>query len=128
MLELVFAPCSPLAGGDVNWIAKTDDEIIDATMGELARLFPTGVHFRCCTSPLHLPLRPPPAVSPASPPASPPACPPASRAAALPSFTLATPRRNRKRSALADHLKAGAQRLGEAAQVRRGQGACNHRL
>lgn len=30
MLELVFAPCSPLAGGNVNWIAKTDEEIIDA--------------------------------------------------------------------------------------------------
>ena len=43
MLELVFAPCSPLAGGNVNWIAKTDEEIIDATMGELARLFPTEV-------------------------------------------------------------------------------------
>jgi len=43
MLELVFAPCSPLAGGNVNWIAKTDDEIIDATMGELARLFPTEI-------------------------------------------------------------------------------------
>jgi 15-cis-phytoene desaturase len=43
MLELVFAPCSPLAGGGVNWIAKTDEEIIDATMGELARLFPTEI-------------------------------------------------------------------------------------
>jgi 15-cis-phytoene desaturase len=43
MLELVFAPCSPLAGGNVNWIAKTDEEIIDATMGELARLFPTEI-------------------------------------------------------------------------------------
>ena len=43
MLELVFAPCSPLAGGDVNWISKTDEEIIDATMGELARLFPTEI-------------------------------------------------------------------------------------
>lgn len=43
MLELVFAPCSALAGGDVNWIAKSDDEIIDATMGELARLFPTEI-------------------------------------------------------------------------------------
>merc|ERR1719311_1753194 len=43
MLELVFAPCSPLAGGNVNWIAKTDDEIIDATMGELARLFPLEI-------------------------------------------------------------------------------------
>jgi len=43
MVELVFAPCSPLAGGNVNWIAKTDEEIIDATMGELARLFPTEI-------------------------------------------------------------------------------------
>ena len=43
MLELVFAPCSPIAGGNVNWIAKTDEEIIDATMGELARLFPLEI-------------------------------------------------------------------------------------
>jgi 15-cis-phytoene desaturase len=43
MLELVFAPCSPIAGGDVNWIAKSDDEIIQATMGELARLFPKEI-------------------------------------------------------------------------------------
>jgi len=43
MLELVFAPCSPIAGGKINWIAKTDEEIIDATMGELARLFPTEI-------------------------------------------------------------------------------------
>lgn len=43
MLELVFAPCSPIAGGKVNWIAKPDEAIIDATMGELARLFPTEI-------------------------------------------------------------------------------------
>ena len=43
MLELVFAPCSPLAGGNVNWIAKSDEEIIDATMGELSRLFPIDI-------------------------------------------------------------------------------------
>jgi len=43
MLELVFAPCSPLAGGNTNWIAKSDEEIIDATMGELSRLFPTEI-------------------------------------------------------------------------------------
>jgi 15-cis-phytoene desaturase len=43
LLELVFAPCSPIAGGDVNWISKTDEEIIDATMGELARLFPSEI-------------------------------------------------------------------------------------
>jgi len=43
MLELVFAPCSKLAGGNTNWVGKKDDEIIDATMGELARLFPTEI-------------------------------------------------------------------------------------
>merc|ERR1712179_123751 len=43
MLELVFAPCSPIAGGNVNCISKSDEEIIDATMGELARLFPTEI-------------------------------------------------------------------------------------
>jgi len=43
MLELVFAPCSPMAGGNINWISKTDEQIIDATMGELARLFPTEI-------------------------------------------------------------------------------------
>ena len=43
MLELVFAPCSPIAGGKVNWISKTDEQIIDATMGELSRLFPQDI-------------------------------------------------------------------------------------
>ena len=43
MLELVFAPCSPIAGSPINWMSKSDDEIIDATMGELARLFPTEI-------------------------------------------------------------------------------------
>merc|ERR1712194_915882 len=43
MLEMVFAPCSPIAGGKTNWISKTDEQIIDATMGELARLFPTEI-------------------------------------------------------------------------------------
>merc|ERR1711968_344281 len=43
MLELVFAPCSPIAGGDTNWIAKSDEDIIQATMGELARLFQTEI-------------------------------------------------------------------------------------
>merc|ERR1719311_155891 len=43
MLELVFAPCSPIAGGKVNWIAKSDEEIIAATMDELHRLFPLEV-------------------------------------------------------------------------------------
>lgn len=43
MLELVFAPCSPLAGGNTNWISKSDEDIIDATMGELSRLFPKDI-------------------------------------------------------------------------------------
>uniref|UniRef100_A0A7S0LCI2 Amine oxidase n=1 Tax=Coccolithus braarudii TaxID=221442 RepID=A0A7S0LCI2_9EUKA len=43
MLELVFAPCSPLAGSDINWIGKSDEEIVDATLGELARLFPNEI-------------------------------------------------------------------------------------
>jgi len=43
MLELVFAPCSPLAGGKINWMTKSDDEIIAETMKELERLFPTEI-------------------------------------------------------------------------------------
>ena len=43
VLELVFAPCSPAAGSEVNWIAKSDDEIVDATLGELVRLFPSDI-------------------------------------------------------------------------------------
>eukprot|EP00667_Euglena_gracilis_P003415 EG_transcript_3423 len=43
MLELVFAPCSPLAGGTVNWMSQSDEAIINATMGELARLFPLEI-------------------------------------------------------------------------------------
>merc|ERR1719277_2704779 len=43
MLELVFAPCSAIAGSEVNWISKTDKEIVAATMGELERLFPTEI-------------------------------------------------------------------------------------
>ena len=44
MLELVFAPCSPMAGsGNKNWIAAPDEEIVDATMNELERLFPTEI-------------------------------------------------------------------------------------
>jgi len=43
MLELVFAPCSPTAGSDENWIGKTDAQIVDACMGELARLFPQEI-------------------------------------------------------------------------------------
>mmetsp|Transcript_14982 Transcript_14982/g.32956 ORF Transcript_14982/g.32956 Transcript_14982/m.32956 type:complete len:662 (+) Transcript_14982:50-2035(+) len=43
MLELVFAPCAPLAGGKVDWLKKTDEEIVEATMTELERLFPTEI-------------------------------------------------------------------------------------
>jgi 15-cis-phytoene desaturase len=43
MLELVFAPCSPLAGGKTNWISKSNEEIVEATMKELERLFPTEI-------------------------------------------------------------------------------------
>ena len=43
MLELVFAPCSPVAGSDKNWIAAPDEEIIKATLNELKRLFPTEI-------------------------------------------------------------------------------------
>jgi 15-cis-phytoene desaturase len=43
MLELVFAPCSEAAGADRNWIAASDDEIIEATVTELERLFPTEI-------------------------------------------------------------------------------------
>jgi 15-cis-phytoene desaturase len=43
MLELVFAPCSPVAGSDKNWIAANDEEIVAATLGELGRLFPNEI-------------------------------------------------------------------------------------
>ena len=38
ILELVFAPCSPVAGsGDKNSIAARDEETVDATMTALER-------------------------------------------------------------------------------------------
>lgn len=43
MLELVFAPCTPQVGADRNWIAASDEEIIEATLKELERLFPTEI-------------------------------------------------------------------------------------
>eukprot|EP00746_Dinoflagellata_sp_MGD_P143306 gnl/MRDRNA2_/MRDRNA2_76145_c0_seq1.p1 gnl/MRDRNA2_/MRDRNA2_76145_c0~~gnl/MRDRNA2_/MRDRNA2_76145_c0_seq1.p1 ORF type:complete len:748 (+),score=147.53 gnl/MRDRNA2_/MRDRNA2_76145_c0_seq1:218-2245(+) len=43
MLELVFAPCTPVAGSDRNWIAASDDEIVEATVKELERLFPLEI-------------------------------------------------------------------------------------
>jgi 15-cis-phytoene desaturase len=36
MLELVFAPAD-------KWITRSDKDIIDATMGELAKLFPDEI-------------------------------------------------------------------------------------
>lgn len=36
MLELVFAPAE-------EWIARSDDEIIEATMKELSKLFPDEI-------------------------------------------------------------------------------------
>lgn len=36
MLELVFAPAE-------QWISRSDEEIIEATMKELARLFPDEI-------------------------------------------------------------------------------------
>jgi len=43
MLELIFAPCSPVAGSDIDWIGRPDEEIIAATMKELERLFPLEI-------------------------------------------------------------------------------------
>ena len=43
MLELVFAPCSPVAGSEKNWIAASDEDIIEETIRELERLFPTEI-------------------------------------------------------------------------------------
>ncbi len=43
MLELVFAPATEAVGADRNWIAASDEEIIEATLKELERLFPTEI-------------------------------------------------------------------------------------
>eukprot|EP00523_Entomoneis_sp_CCMP467_P009291 CAMPEP_0168722618 /NCGR_PEP_ID=MMETSP0724-20121128/2691_1 /TAXON_ID=265536 /ORGANISM="Amphiprora sp., Strain CCMP467" /LENGTH=585 /DNA_ID=CAMNT_0008769297 /DNA_START=99 /DNA_END=1856 /DNA_ORIENTATION=- len=43
MLELVFAPCSTDAGADRNWMAASDEDIVQATLEELARLFPQEI-------------------------------------------------------------------------------------
>ena len=40
MIQLVFAPVTPEAGADRNWLKQTDEQIIDATLEELGRLFP----------------------------------------------------------------------------------------
>ena len=36
-------PASQVAGSDKNWIAASDEEIVQATMHELERLFPTEI-------------------------------------------------------------------------------------
>ena len=41
--NLIITTTIIIAGGKVNWISKSDEEIISATMTELARLFPTEV-------------------------------------------------------------------------------------
>eukprot|EP00555_Chaetoceros_dichaeta_P011336 CAMPEP_0198258048 /NCGR_PEP_ID=MMETSP1447-20131203/7573_1 /TAXON_ID=420782 /ORGANISM="Chaetoceros dichaeta, Strain CCMP1751" /LENGTH=525 /DNA_ID=CAMNT_0043945091 /DNA_START=210 /DNA_END=1790 /DNA_ORIENTATION=- len=43
MLELVFAPATKSVGADRNWIAASDEEIIEATLVELQRLFPNEI-------------------------------------------------------------------------------------
>ena len=43
MLELVFAPCTPDTGAERNWIAASDEEIVEATLLELERLFPAEI-------------------------------------------------------------------------------------
>jgi len=47
MLELVFAPCDPSAAADkaaaVNWMGRSDHEILSATMQELIKLFPDEI-------------------------------------------------------------------------------------
>jgi 15-cis-phytoene desaturase len=43
MIELVFAPCTPQAGADRDWLKQSDEAIVDATLGELARLFPREI-------------------------------------------------------------------------------------
>ena len=43
MLELVFAPATEAVGADRNWIGSSDEEIIEATLLELERLFPTEI-------------------------------------------------------------------------------------
>ena len=40
MLELVFAPVTPETGASRNWLAASDDEVVEATLDELRQLFP----------------------------------------------------------------------------------------
>ena len=43
MLELVFAPVTPETGASRNWLAASDDEVVDATLDELRQLFPVDM-------------------------------------------------------------------------------------
>jgi len=40
MLELVFAPVTPETGASRNWLAASDEEVVEATLDELRQLFP----------------------------------------------------------------------------------------
>jgi len=51
MIALVFAPCTPEAGADRNWLMQTDEHIIYATLEELGRLFPAEVSPDARTAP-----------------------------------------------------------------------------
>ena len=51
MIALVFAPCTPEAGADRNWLKQSDEQIIDATLEELGRLFPDEVAADARTAP-----------------------------------------------------------------------------
>ena len=39
-MELVFAPVTPETGASRNWLAASDDEVVEATLDELRQLFP----------------------------------------------------------------------------------------
>jgi hypothetical protein len=43
MLELVFAPATVECGASRNWLAASDEEVVEATLGELSRLFPADI-------------------------------------------------------------------------------------
>ena len=43
MLELVFAPVTPETGASRNWLAASDDEVVEATLDELRQLFPADM-------------------------------------------------------------------------------------
>ncbi|KAJ1635523.1 hypothetical protein T492DRAFT_966001 [Pavlovales sp. CCMP2436] len=43
VMEMVFAPCTIEAGADRDWLKCSDEEIVDAALGELANLFPLEI-------------------------------------------------------------------------------------